>query len=86
MTAMKTLYQDIIEGRITKQEAELKLGCELPNIEYTPDQIEVLDAIGKETDEFYKNHLDEIAEDMIPDEESKTELAFRMYEQGLNNF
>jgi hypothetical protein len=42
MAAMNSLYQDVKEGRVTLAEASVLLGHQNPDVEYSPDQLEVL--------------------------------------------
>ena len=50
MAAVKNLFQEVVEGRITVEEASVILGSKNPDIEYTPDQIQVLELMSQENE------------------------------------
>jgi len=59
MAAIKSLLMDVTEGRVTLDQASVILGHQNPDIEYTPDQLKVLELMAAENelnrnDEYYE--------------------------------
>ena len=49
MATIKNLYQDVMEGKISLEQASVVFGSQNPEVEYSPDQIEVLEMMAVET-------------------------------------
>ena len=61
MAAMKNLFHEVMEGRVTIEQASVILGSQNPDIEYTPDQVQVLELMSQEYET--QRDFDQMGED-----------------------
>jgi hypothetical protein len=81
MAAIKSLYMDVVEGRITIQDAAVMLSSQNPDVEYTPDQVQVLELMAQENEQL--RNFDQMDEDADMEHLAQLDNDERIAELGL---